>query len=83
VLSRDKLRPINIADLPLDILRIILNEFHYDRVFSEWTTNGKLNWGFDCDRERPRTVQQLRLVSRLFCELASPLLLPILRIDIS
>ncbi|KAK3305930.1 uncharacterized protein B0T15DRAFT_396829, partial [Chaetomium strumarium] len=34
-LSRDKLQPITIVDLPLDILRIIFNEFHYDRVFSD------------------------------------------------
>ncbi|RHZ47420.1 uncharacterized protein CDV56_100478 [Aspergillus thermomutatus] len=81
-LSRAKIRPITIVDLPADILRKIFDYFQDPRVGKQ----GLINWRSrrrDSDDETVReTIRQVRLVCSLFNDLASPLLCPILRVDL-
>ncbi|KAJ4302586.1 hypothetical protein N0V88_002736 [Collariella sp. IMI 366227] len=71
--SRDKLRKLNVTDLPLEILRHVFS-FLQHPVFSSSLSSG-IHWGklydgpgYDLD------VRQARLVCRVFCDLATPLL---------
>jgi len=79
-LSKGPIRPVNILDLPVDILHLIFEEFQYFNMI----TNDKINWCWNwCieDSNIYRTaIQNLRLVCCLFCEIASPLLLPTMRV---
>ncbi|KAF7128516.1 hypothetical protein CNMCM5793_003304 [Aspergillus hiratsukae] len=85
-LSRAKIRPITILDLPADILRQIFDYFQDPKI-----GKGQVDWGRrwprGTDAEIARktayeTIRQLRQVCSLFNDLASPLLCPILRVDL-
>jgi hypothetical protein len=86
-LSRGGVRPLTINDLPLDILRIIFNHFHENTLTEGWRSHRRVSWAHHdpqkSHRRRRWTIRKLRLVSRLFCELASPLLFPILHLQLS
>jgi hypothetical protein len=85
-LSRAKIRPMTIVDLPADILLQIFGYFKDARI----GTQAQIDWrsplrGWDEDdarRAAHETIRQIRLVCSLFNDLASPLLCPILRIDL-
>lgn len=74
---------INILDLSLDILRLIFDEFHDFKG----TSRGGTNWGWDNYSEDNNghrlAIQNSRLVCRLFCEVTSSLLFPILRVRLN
>ncbi|RHZ53862.1 hypothetical protein CDV55_103398 [Aspergillus turcosus] len=85
-LSRAKIRPITIVDLPADILRQIFDYFQDPKI-----EKGQVDWGWrwprGTDAEIARrtacdTIRQVRQVCSLFNDLASPLLCPILRVDL-
>jgi hypothetical protein len=79
-------RALTITDLPLDILRIIFNDFQEDAVTEGWAWHRRVCWmhhNSQKSHRRRRAIRKLRLVSRLFCELASPLLFPILHLQLS
>lgn len=81
-LSRAKIRPLTVLDLPVDILCKILDYFQDVRIKEQ----GQINWGHwrkSADEKICRkTIQNARLVSRRFNDLASPLLCPIVWVDI-
>ncbi|GFF32158.1 conserved hypothetical protein [Aspergillus udagawae] len=85
-LSRAKIRPMTIVDLPAEILLQIFGYLQDARI-------GRLAqigwrsppWGYELDIVRGtarETIRQVRLVCSLFNDLASPLLCPILRVDL-
>jgi hypothetical protein len=85
-LSRAKMRPITILDLPADILRQIFDYFQDPKI-----AKGQVDWGWGwprgTDAEIARrtaceTIRRIRQVCKLFNDLASPLLCPILRVDL-
>ncbi|KAK4155998.1 hypothetical protein C8A00DRAFT_13005 [Chaetomidium leptoderma] len=58
-LSRAGLRPLNIADLPLEILRIIFNDFEDDAVTESWRRH-RVSWDWymlNDTRERQREIR--------------------------
>ncbi|CRG87863.1 hypothetical protein PISL3812_04884 [Talaromyces islandicus] len=81
----DKSCPVTFLDLPNDILRQILDYFQF--VDEDGET---ISWKDDHHRQiltkenkaRRQTVQQVRLVCRHLCQLASPLLCPVLRVSL-
>jgi hypothetical protein len=84
-LSCAKIRPTTIVDLHVDILLQIFGYFQDTRVGRQ----AQISWGLphtDCEdiarRAARKTIRQIRLVCSLFNDLASPLLCPILRINI-
>ncbi|KAL2126313.1 hypothetical protein VTI74DRAFT_1205 [Chaetomium olivicolor] len=84
-LSRHGLRSFKITDLPLDILRIIFSHFQDDAITEGRDRGHAVVWYryHAGSTEKRRTVRSLRLVSLLFCELAIPLLFPILQVQLS
>ncbi|KAF9889382.1 hypothetical protein FE257_007492 [Aspergillus nanangensis] len=82
VLSRPSIRPLTLLDLPIDLLREILDQFPDPAI-----RDGLINWRFvgmqrDRRRETRKTIQNLRLVCRVLNDLASPLLCPILQVNL-
>jgi hypothetical protein len=85
-LSRGGLRPLKLTDIPLEILRLV-----FDAILDDDNTEGRawslrVGWDtcrIDGDRTRRRDIGTLRLVCRLFSELATPLLFPILSVQLS
>ncbi len=85
-LSRDGLRPLKIIDLPLEILHLIFDNFQHDAITEAARSDLRVDLSYYSvgeEERRRRTVQRLRLVCRRFCELATPLLFPILRVQLS
>lgn len=84
--SRDKTRTrrMQLLDLPIDILRDIFD--YFPGTDETGPTTGVWSvWGFDDylneeGTDHLQTIQSARLVCRLFQELASPLLCPVLRV---
>ncbi len=76
-LSRAKVRPINILDLPLDILYTIFEHFRFVGVTAEGRQERK-TWSRlrEDTVDRVQAIQNARLACRTFCEIASPLLIP-------
>ena len=78
---------VNLPDLPEDILHEILGyfttrkSFHFRGSSETWALwrNCRLNR----DDEDWKTVQALRLVCRAFCQVATPFLVPVLRVGIN
>ncbi|GFF70303.1 hypothetical protein IFM60648_03138 [Aspergillus lentulus] len=89
-LSRAKIRPITIVDLPADILLQIFGYFQDARIKRQADIYPEIfRWSPLRDREEGiarrtarETIRQTRLVCSLFNDLASPLLCPILRVDL-
>ncbi|GAB1318030.1 hypothetical protein MFIFM68171_08240 [Madurella fahalii] len=82
-LSRPGVRPLNILDLPLDIMRVIFDSFQEPAVGED---DRVVCWVLYCEDlalKQRQTLHEARLVCRLFHELATPLLFPILRVHIS
>ncbi|EAW19534.1 uncharacterized protein NFIA_026080 [Aspergillus fischeri NRRL 181] len=85
-LSRAKIRPTTIVDLPADILLQIFGYFQDSRI----GRRAQIDWrspARGCEEDIARktareTIRQIRLVCSLFNDLASPLLCPILRVDL-
>ncbi|GIK04011.1 hypothetical protein Aspvir_008086 [Aspergillus viridinutans] len=83
-LSRAKIRPMTIVDLPADILLQIFGYFQDTRIRRQ----AQIDWGLlpseqEIARRTAReTIRHVRLVCSLFNDLASPLLCPILRVDL-
>ena len=83
-LSRSGLRPLKITELPLDVLHIIFNDFQDATITqgldwrSVWPTPRIWERRF-----RRQIVANFRLVCRLFYRLATPLLFPVLRIQLT
>ena len=79
-LLRNKTGQINVLDLPRGILFSIFDCFRYLRVW------GNSKWRYDRPNDDStlncQTIQSARLVCRLFHQLASPLLCPILQVRI-
>ncbi|VUC32791.1 unnamed protein product [Clonostachys rosea] len=77
---------MNIADLPLDVLRLIFDEFRDPEVLShgevDWLPSQSRAWR-PADSTNLQTIQNARLSCRLFNSVASPLLCPVLRLDLS
>ncbi|KAL2140161.1 hypothetical protein VTI28DRAFT_4210 [Corynascus sepedonium] len=93
-LSRGRLRPLKITDLPPEILGIAFDEFLDAQITSLGECSGLVNWNYivpewDSDemysiaRRRRETLCNLRLVSRLFNKLATPLLFSTLVLRLS
>ncbi|KAH8882140.1 hypothetical protein GQ53DRAFT_462577 [Thozetella sp. PMI_491] len=76
-LSRGKIRQISVLDLPLDILHSIFDLFRFQDVTPEGRQERRM-WARlrEDSSARIATVQNARLACRLFCEIASPLLIP-------
>ncbi|KAK4225209.1 hypothetical protein QBC38DRAFT_269179 [Podospora fimiseda] len=83
--SREKTRPITISDLPLDILRIILDELVSDyRVEHQHMCTHDKNMFTQSNRMRKiESLHHVRLSCRHLCEAATLLLFQVLPIDIS
>lgn len=81
-LAQDGVRRLSILDLPEDVLRNIFGHFRNDGLYF---SKGEIDYSYNVahEDENFRTVQNARLVCRLFCEFASPLLVPVLRARIS
>ena len=85
-LSRGGLRPLKVIDLPLEILHLIFSGFQHDAITEAARSDLRVDLDYyrvGEDERRRRTVRKLRLVCRRFCELATPLLFPILRVQLS
>jgi hypothetical protein len=86
-LSRDGVRPLKITDLPWDILRCIFECFRDEALESDdrvvcWDDYEYV--GPEPPRyEQRRALKSARLACRLFCDLASPHLLPIVELELS
>ncbi|KAH1337978.1 hypothetical protein KXV68_001653 [Aspergillus fumigatus] len=81
-----KTRPTTIVDLPVDILLQIFGYFQDARVGRRAQIDCRsphrgCEEDIACQTAR-ETIRQIRLVCRLFNDLASPLLCPILRVDL-
>ncbi|VBB81695.1 Putative protein of unknown function [Podospora comata] len=74
----------SLNDLPVEILREIVEELtpHEHRYDWDWDYCSVCHGGEKYELDQS-DIRNLRLVNRLFCELASPLLLPHIHIDIS
>ncbi|KAG7293516.1 hypothetical protein NEMBOFW57_003568 [Staphylotrichum longicolle] len=85
-IARGSLRPLKLTGLPVEILRLVLfNILEEDGtavgawdIQFPWTTSR-----LDADRARRRDIGALRLVCRLFSELAAPLLFPTLALQVT
>ncbi|KAK0736761.1 hypothetical protein B0T21DRAFT_393365 [Apiosordaria backusii] len=75
-------RHLEITDLPLEILGDIFEEFSPHGHQYGWTMCPVCQWGQSVKLDQS-DICNLRLVCQLFYELASPLLLPTLDLDIS
>ncbi|KAH6847802.1 hypothetical protein B0I37DRAFT_431622 [Chaetomium sp. MPI-CAGE-AT-0009] len=77
---------LKINDLPLDVMYLIFQNFQDDALTEDWDCHRGVSWHdyriTQSDRRR-RTVCNLRLVCRLFYELATPLLFPVLRVQLT
>ena len=87
-LSRGAVRPLKITDLPLEILRFVFDELRDYGLPKRLPQMGYRGLaGSDCTldaaRKRRRAIGPLRLVSRLFCELATPFMFPVLLVQLS
>lgn len=85
-LSRSRLRPLKVTDLPLDVLHTIFHNFQDDALTEGQNWHCIVSWSHyevTQSRRRRRTIHKLRLVSRLFYELATPLLFPVLRVQLT
>ncbi|KAL5048681.1 hypothetical protein BDW71DRAFT_205375 [Aspergillus fruticulosus] len=83
VLSRSHIRPITMFDLPIELLRNILDQFRdpaMEQSIIPWQNLGR--WHKDLRRENQKTIQNVRLVCRTLNELASPLLCPVLQVNL-
>ncbi|KAL3486228.1 hypothetical protein BJX62DRAFT_242218 [Aspergillus germanicus] len=82
--SQPGIRPLTILGLPNELLLNIL--YHFEDPIIE---GGPVHWEglrwtpIDLRREYRETVENVRLVCRVFNDLASPMLCPVLRIDIN
>ncbi|CAH0057841.1 unnamed protein product, partial [Clonostachys solani] len=78
-LSRGQTRDVRLTDLSVELLVLIISNFRCSVVLKDIT-------GMSIARNFPESnrqaVQSLRLVSRLFNSLASPLLCPIIRLSL-
>lgn len=81
--SPRRMPPLNITDLPLDILRLIFD------AFGEPAT-GRRGYAVSWSRynavttiERRKTIGNARLTCRLFWQHASPLMFPVLRLQVT
>jgi hypothetical protein len=85
--SRYGLRPLKVTSLPSDVLRIVFSDFQEDFVANAGRLLRNVDWhGYfrlEESRRRRQTVCNLRLVCRLFRDLASPLMYPMLRVQLS
>jgi hypothetical protein len=85
-LSRHKTRPINILDLPTDILHNVFDHFRDPQTTVQgkvkFTHKRKYRGRRDDSTDRRQTIQSARLVCQLFNQLASPLLCPILQVQL-
>ncbi len=84
-LSRDRLRPLTLTGLPVEVLRLVFREFE-DK---DWQDHGPgwephVRWS-DISRSQTRrqALGNLRLVCRLFADLVAPMLCPVLSVHIS
>jgi hypothetical protein len=69
---RDKTRPLNILHLPMDILYIIFGHLNDEEYHTQF-----------CQDRDIKTIQNARLVCGLFNRLASPLLCPVLTVQLN
>jgi hypothetical protein len=85
-LSCHKVRPINVLDLPTDILHNIFDHFRDPQTTVQGKVKLTQNWKYrgrrDDSIDRRQTIQSARLVCQLFNQLASPLLCPILQVQL-
>lgn len=80
----DKRCPVTLLDLPNDILREILDYFQFvdeTRKRISWKAHNKVLTKEN--KSRKQAVQRVRLVCRSLCQLASPLLCPVLRVSLN
>jgi len=82
-LSRSRIRHLKVTDLPLEILRLIFNDLQEPAVKHGKRVVDWISYDLSESHERPQAVRNARLVCRLFCELATPLMFPVLRLQIS
>ncbi|GES60552.1 hypothetical protein ATEIFO6365_0006001100 [Aspergillus terreus] len=79
-LSRPSIRALTLLDLPNDLLCKMLDYFRDSRTDRGWI---KQHHARSPDNQiSHRTIQSARLVCRLFNDLATPLLCPILRVNL-
>lgn len=82
-LSRGKIRSLNVTELPSEILGLLFDEFKArDTSLCDHEADECRQRKAD-NLERYRTVRSARLVCRLFCELGSPRMFPLLRLQVS
>ncbi|CAI6089648.1 unnamed protein product [Clonostachys chloroleuca] len=79
-LSRGETRDIQLMDLSVELLAMITNQFRYSASLDQTAEEDFIG---PFSRSDLQTVQSLRLVSRLFNSLSSPLLYPIVRLSLS
>ncbi|KAJ4289979.1 hypothetical protein N0V88_006780 [Collariella sp. IMI 366227] len=84
-LSRDKLQPRNITDLPVEILNNIFKDLQEDAIPGD---HQEVRWsGFTSNtvysRKLRRAVGRIRLVCRTFCELTSQFMFPLIRLQVN
>ncbi|KAL5360765.1 hypothetical protein BJX96DRAFT_175609 [Aspergillus floccosus] len=79
-LSRPSIRALTLLDLPNDLLSKVLDDFRDSRTDRGWIK--RYHTRSSDDQIRHRTIQNARLVCRVFNDLASPLLCPILRVNL-
>ena len=73
-LSSHRTQPMNVLDLPMDVLYNIFDHFQDDHTW-------RVDWAFGRpSADQRQTIQSARLVCRLFHQFASPLLCPILQV---
>ncbi|PGH14677.1 hypothetical protein AJ79_02843 [Helicocarpus griseus UAMH5409] len=79
--SQNNIRRLSIVDLPEDVLREIFDYFKEDIYYPR----GEINYyhRLDADDGDFKNVQNLRLVCRYFSKIASSLLVPVVRANIS
>lgn len=87
-LARHSVGRLSVLDLPDDILCEIFDSFANSWLYHD---SGEIDVGYrgwanheqDIDDNNFRAIQSTRLVCRRFCQIASPLLVPVLRAQIS
>ncbi|VUC29761.1 unnamed protein product [Clonostachys rosea] len=83
-LSRQSIRALNLLDLPMEVMANVFEFFKHPALSAQ----GGVDWETEENDEsstgwwRFETLKNARLVCRLFNALASPLLCPILRLDV-
>ncbi|CAG9984489.1 unnamed protein product [Clonostachys byssicola] len=83
-LSRQDVRALNLLDLPMELLANVFDFFKHPAL----SIQGGVDWKMEeigasnARSKRFRTLKNARLVCRLFNDLASPLLCPILRLNV-